>query len=67
MLNFFSATDTQDNIKKGLGAAQPLLAFAGGAAAMAAVEERDISPQAVTSKPLVQTVRILINMPIKII
>lgn len=50
----------QDDIKKGLGVvAQPLLAVGGGEAAVSAEREREPSPHAATSKPLVQTVRML--------
>ena len=50
--NIFTTTDTQDDIKKGLGAAtQPLLALAGGAAALSASTKMGgASPQAATSK-----------------
>lgn len=48
---FFTTTDTQDDIKRGLGsAAQPLLALAGGAAALSAsTNEGEASPPAATS------------------
>ena len=56
----FAATDTQDDIKKGLGAATtPLLAFAGiGSARTSVAGEREASPQQPPTSTLVQTVRI---------